>query len=115
MESQTFDALRNEPGSIAIVVSPLVALMKDQAEAMKKRGISAVYVGDSRGHDITTKISSGTFQVVYLSLESLLTNDTWRDMLQTPTLTVRDHMSCVLNLSLKRKWYCTRSANASIE
>ena len=81
-----FDALRNEPGSIAIVVSPLVALMKDQVEAMKKRGISAVYVGDSSGHDITTKICSGTFQLVYLSPESLLTNDTWRDMLlQTPT------------------------------
>ena len=80
-----FDALRNEPGSIAIVVCPLVALMKDQVEAMKKRGISAVYVGDSSGHDITTKICSGTFQLVYLSPESLLTNDTWRDMLQTPT------------------------------
>ena len=67
------------------MVSPLVALMKDQVEAMKKRGISAVYVGDSSGHDITTKICSGTFQLVYLSPESLLTNDTWRDMLQTPT------------------------------
>ena len=44
-----FDALRNEPGSIAIMVSPLVALMKDQVEAMKKRGISVVYVGDSSG------------------------------------------------------------------
>ena len=80
-----FDALRNEPGSIAIVVSPLVALMKDQVEAMKKRGISAVYVRESSGHNITTKICSGTFQLVYLSPESLLTNDTWRDMLQTPT------------------------------
>ena len=51
----------NEPGSIAIVVSPLVALMKDQVEAMKKRGISAVYVGDSSGHDITTKIAQEHF------------------------------------------------------
>ena len=45
--SGVFNELRNTLGSsIVIVVSPLVALMKDQVKALCERGASAVYIED---------------------------------------------------------------------
>ena len=42
-----FDALRTEvEPSIVIIVSPLIALMKDQVRSMTERGMTAVFVGD---------------------------------------------------------------------
>ena len=42
-----FDILRNEvEPSIVIIVSPLIALMKDQVRSMTERGLKAVFVGD---------------------------------------------------------------------
>ena len=37
---------RSRRSSLVIVVSPLVALMKDQVRAMTERNVSAVYVGE---------------------------------------------------------------------
>ena len=33
-----FDLLRGKPGSVVVVVSPLISLMKDQVVSMKKKG-----------------------------------------------------------------------------
>ena len=41
-----FDALRGTDASIVVVVSPLIALMKDQVRAMSDKGARAVFVGD---------------------------------------------------------------------
>ena len=42
-----FDTLHgNTSQSVVVVVSPLIALMKDQVRAMKEKAVSAVYVGD---------------------------------------------------------------------
>lgn len=69
--------------SIVVVVSPLIALMKDQVRQMTQTNITAVYVGEV--DDVTeTEVCDGKFQLVYLSLEALLTNPTWRDMLLSP-------------------------------
>ena len=69
--------------SVVIVVSPLIALMKDQVRQMTERNVKAVYVGEI--DDATeTEVCEGQFQLVYLSPEALLTNATWCDMLQSP-------------------------------
>ena len=82
----TFDCLRSipKPSSIIIVVSPLIALMKDQVSSFMKKGLSAVYVGEqSSNDDKIAQIHGGQYQVVFFSPELLLTDETWRDMLQT--------------------------------
>ena len=52
-----FDMLRGSNGlSIVVVVSPLIALMKDQVRTMKEKGMSAVYVGDLRDDDAIAEV-----------------------------------------------------------
>ena len=79
---KAFDILRSTMKSIAIIVSPLVSLMKDQVRNMRERDVAAVYVGDCCVKD-EADVCAGEYQLVYLSPEALLTNDTWRDMLQS--------------------------------
>ena len=80
-----FDLLKQVTGqSIAVVVSPLIALMKDQVQAMETRGVKAAYVGDCQDEKAVADVCKGRFQLVYISPESLLTDSRWRDMLLCP-------------------------------
>ena len=56
--------------------------MKDQVRQMTERNVSAVCVGDAES-TTETQVCEGQFQLVYISPEALLTNPTWRDMLQS--------------------------------
>src|SRR6476661_8407186 len=59
-----------------VVVSPLIALMKDQVEALKGNGIPAAYinssVGQSEANDIARAAVSGHLKLLYVSPEKLL-------------------------------------------
>ena len=71
-----FDLLRQTSqakSSIVLVVSPLIALMQDQVRAMNERGVRAVYAGMA-DEELAESVCSGSFQLVYLSPESLLTD-----------------------------------------
>ena len=90
---------------MAVVVSPLIALMKDQVRAMTQRDVRAVYVGDVReGGEVYIEVCEGKYQLIFMSPEALLTDIKWRDMLQSPTFTenlialVIDEAHCV------KKW-----------
>ena len=55
-----------------LVVSPLIALMKDQVQSFRKRGVSAVYVssdGDPECEDMKTGVLEGRYQLVFISPE----------------------------------------------
>ena len=100
------DILRGwEKQAIVVVVSPLVALMKDQVRAMAERSVKAVYVGDVKEDAEVAKICAGSYQLVFLSPEALLTDAIWRDMLQGAVYKERlvgvaiDEAHCV------KKWY----------
>lgn len=84
---KAFDVLRGstctKTQSIAIVVSPLVSLMVDQVRHMTERRVSAIYVGDCDDKS-EAEVCDGVYQLVYLSPEALLTNETWREMLLSP-------------------------------
>ncbi|MBD5322121.1 MAG: DNA helicase RecQ [Bacteroides sp.] len=71
---------------VVIVVSPLIALMKDQVVALTSNGIPAAAVNsmqtDEENRDILAQLFSGRIRVLYISPERLLMEiDRWsRDM-----------------------------------
>src|SRR5919109_2874236 len=56
-----------------VVASPLVALMKDQVDALAARGIPATFVNsslnDSERNDRQARIAAGEFRLVYVAPE----------------------------------------------
>lgn len=67
------------PGSVlpgtAIVVSPLIALMHDQVQALEARGVAATYLSSTlSGDEVRTrmaKVADGQFKLVYVAPERL--------------------------------------------
>ncbi len=63
---------------ICLVISPLIALMKDQVENLKKRGIPAlsIYAGQSRRQIVQTlkNAAHGHYKLLYVSPERLETD-----------------------------------------
>ena len=63
-------------GGLCIVVSPLVALMKDQVEGLKLDGISAETINSSQSRDdnvaIWRRVAAGEVAFLYLSPERLM-------------------------------------------
>jgi ATP-dependent DNA helicase RecQ len=63
---------------ICLVISPLIALMKDQVENLKKKGIlaAAIYTGMSRRQMVQTlkNIAYGPYKFLYLSPERIETS-----------------------------------------
>ena len=80
-----FDVKRGlvEKKSVVMVVSPLIALMKDQSSSFTRRGITAGYVSDKETTDKETKrkILRGECQLVFISPEALFLATEWRKML----------------------------------
>src|SRR5580704_9994353 len=60
---------------LTLVVSPLIALMKDQIDFLKKRGVPAARLDSSLGvseiRDVYTTLRSGTLKMLYVSPERL--------------------------------------------
>ena len=65
---------RGESG-ITLVVSPLIALMKDQVDALQKRGISAAAMDSSKSKEeylaIVDSMREGTLDLLYCAPERL--------------------------------------------
>jgi ATP-dependent DNA helicase RecQ len=59
---------------LTLVVSPLIALMKDQVDALRLSGIEAAYLNSTQGwpeqQAILKKIEQGTLKLLYLAPES---------------------------------------------
>ena len=66
------------PG-MTIVISPLIALMRDQVEALKANGISAAYVNSSMGdletREVFDRIRRNDLKLLYVSPERLLSSN----------------------------------------
>lgn len=64
---------------ITLVISPLIALMKDQVEGLRANGISAAYINSSISYQeemqLLDQASSGHLSLLYLSPEKFLTSE----------------------------------------
>jgi len=62
---------------ITIVVSPLIALMKDQVDALQQLGIQAAFLNSSltpqEKRDVTIQLQQGTLDLLYIAPERLVT------------------------------------------
>ncbi|MFZ7134240.1 MAG: DNA helicase RecQ [Eubacteriales bacterium] len=60
---------------VAIVISPLISLMKDQVDALNEIGISAVFINSTQGYDalqdIFMNIRKGKYKIIYIAPERL--------------------------------------------
>jgi ATP-dependent DNA helicase RecQ len=67
-------------GRTAVVISPLIALMRDQTASLSEIGISAAFVNSTLDFAALTEIQrraeSGDFRLLYLSPERLVRDDT---------------------------------------
>ncbi len=103
-----FDALRGVSGqSIVLVVSPLIALMKDQVGSITKMGIRATFISDKESISTQTKqeIERGEYQVIFVSPEALFFSTQWRRILSSRIYCLNlvgfvvDEAHCI------KKWY----------
>lgn len=64
----------------AVVVSPLIALMQDQVEALQQLGVSVGFLNSTQDHEqrwqVTNQLTSGELKLLYLSPERLLMPET---------------------------------------
>lgn len=87
-------------GGLTIVVSPLVALMKDQVAALKLAGVSAETVNSSRepqeNWETWQRVVSGDVNLLYLAPERLMTAQTLDALEQLPiSLIAVDEAHCI--------------------
>ena len=82
-----FDLLRGvENKCIVIVVSPLIALMKNQVASIAKIGLSATYVSDRDTKLASTSeqsVMKGNVSIVFISPEALFISTKWKSMLSS--------------------------------
>src|SRR5471030_1038077 len=64
---------------LTIVISPLIALMKDQVDSLNVNGIPAAFYNSSQNPqeqaDLTTKLRNNQIRLVYLAPERLFCNE----------------------------------------
>ena len=70
--------------SVVIVVSPLIALMREQASNFSNKGISSVYVSDKDGSNcdkaVRCSIKKAEYQLVFISPEALFATLEWSQL-----------------------------------
>lgn len=61
--------------SIVVIISPLVALMKDQVSFLKSLNIRAEFVESDQVESVLKEVEVGKYRLVYTSPESMLSAD----------------------------------------
>lgn len=84
---------------VALVISPLISLMKDQVESLVSNGVEAGYVNSSQSeaekNEILMKARSGKLKLMYISPETLVTGmNTWLNEISFSMVAV-DEAHCV--------------------
>ena len=85
---------------IGVVVSPLIALMKDQVDGLVQLGVRAAYLNSSldaaQARDVQRKILQGELDLLYVAPERLLMDSCLRMLAQTQvSLFAIDEAHCV--------------------
>src|SRR5437773_1764012 len=64
---------------LTVVISPLIALMKDQVDALRLNGVEAEFLNSSQTNEqqrsVKAKVEAGKLKLLYIAPERLLGND----------------------------------------
>ena len=63
-----------------VVVCPLITLMKDQIARLNSISLKAAYISNNQTDDVLHAIENGEYTFVFVSPESILHNNRWRQM-----------------------------------
>jgi ATP-dependent DNA helicase RecQ len=89
----------HRPGT-AVVVSPLISLMKDQVDALRANGVAAAFLNsslsDADARDVLARLRAGEIDLLYVSPERLMMAGTLAMLEQLPlALFAIDEAHCV--------------------
>jgi ATP-dependent DNA helicase RecQ len=87
-------------GGLAVVVSPLVALMQDQVQALKLAGVAAETINSSQSRDenvdIWRRVAAGEVRLLYMAPERLMTERMLSALQKLPvSLIAIDEAHCI--------------------
>ncbi len=88
-------------GGVALVVSPLIALMKDQVDALRVNGIRAAYLNSTlsfqQQEKVLTLVKENKVKLLYIAPERLVKNDNLLDHLRNVriSLIAIDEAHCI--------------------
>ena len=84
---------------VALVVSPLISLMKDQVDALQANGIAAEALNSSNeeyvNRIIRTRCQNGEIKILYISPERLITEIPWLQQFVKISMIAIDEAHCV--------------------
>ncbi len=84
---------------MAVVVSPLISLMKDQVEALRANGVQAEALNSSNGEaadrNIRERCAGGEVKLLYISPERLMTEIPWMRQALKISLFAIDEAHCI--------------------
>ncbi len=85
---------------LGIVVSPLIALMQDQVDALRQFGVAAAFLNSSQSPaeraEVRRQIEAGTLELLYVAPERILQEDTLAFLTGRPvSLIAIDEAHCV--------------------
>ena len=87
------------PG-VALVVSPLISLMKDQVDALKENGVAAEFynsaLGAQEARHVLARLHAGELDLLYVAPERLMASDFLQRLADVPiALIAIDEVHCV--------------------
>lgn len=104
-------------GKVAVVITPTISLMVDQATSLVDTGIPATYVGSAQSDQtVPERIKAGEFKVVYVTPETFFSNDGTPSSIFNQL--IQDDMICVIAIDeahLVAAWQNFRPKYAAIE
>ncbi len=71
---EVFNKLRDKEQSVALVVSPLIALMDDQVASFTAKGTAAVHYCETIGKEAKAALRQGKYKLISISPETLFTS-----------------------------------------
>ena len=84
---------------VALVVSPLISLMKDQVDALQANGVAADALNSSREEHINRSIrercQNGELRILYISPERLIAETIWLQQCVKVSMIAIDEAHCV--------------------